>query len=540
VWTSVTRTQDDEDLKALRRVTGNATFQAGDGDLCLKGTRLDIFQRVEDWLDTIDGSVMLWIHGFPGAGKSAIARTIVNMLKKRWSLGSDFFFSRDDAERRTPLALWCHVLYDLSCQHPGFRDAALAKLQAPDFKIGSAQPGAIVDIIVEAIQVANEDTNSSGQNLVLVIDALDECLYLPTSLSRQRSAVLSGLQKLCAIKSAWCRIIVTSRAEKDIEAILNTENITQIELLAGGVVNAQSSDDIKRYFDVYLLRGLPKAKATSEDIQDLVTKAAGLFIWAKTAVEFVSSSKGFPHKRLQTLKDVGFGAGSLSTLYHLVLTNQFGETGSIDQEVCWHFQQVVGTMLVAAVPLTLEQLEGLLLPKASPKSHDRTDRDTILDILNRLSTVTIWQSLESSDAPVIQFTHLSFPEFLQDAGNKNKFYGIDTQIAHGTLSLQCLLVMNYELMFNICHLPSSHYPNKHYDLHTLVNTHLSLALQYSIQHWSSHLVPVARNDAVLHQLNRFLGEKLLFWYESMSLVGAFYNATVALQECASWFTVCEL
>ena len=516
------------------RVTGDATFQAGDGDLCLDGTRVDILRRVVAWLDT-NSTTMLWIHGLPGAGKSAISRTIVSILKKRWSLGSDFFFSRDDAERRTPLALWCHILYDLSCQHSAFRTAVLAKLQAPDFKLGSAQPGELVDIIVNTVQAIHNEATAHGPPLVVVIDALDECPQLSSSVSKQRKEVLAGLSKLYALRSTWFRVIVTSRAESDICAFLDIEDVTSIELLAGKAVSSQSSDDIKCYLDYYLVQELPGTQATPRIIQNLVEKAAGLFIWAKTAVEFVRSPQGLPHKRLQTLQQVGFEAGGIYTLYHLVLTEQFGKI--VDPELARHFQRVVGALLSAATPLTQEQLEGLVSLAVSGDELEGTDKATVSNILRRLSTVTIHQSLESHSSSTIQFAHLSFAEFLQDQSNIGKFYGINPKNAHTDMLLQCLLVMNTHLMFNICRLPSSHYSNSHYDLPSLISHYISLHLQYAAQHWTHHLINAPNDYASPIHLDTFLRQKLLFWFEVMSLLNMFSLVVSSLRDCAKFLQV---
>ncbi len=52
-------------------------------DECLPGTRTSVFRRVEDWLcsGNLETSNVLWISGAPGAGKSAIATTLVKKLK---------------------------------------------------------------------------------------------------------------------------------------------------------------------------------------------------------------------------------------------------------------------------------------------------------------------------------------------------------------------------------------------------------------------------------------------------------------------------
>ena len=57
---------------------------------CMEGTRQDVFGTVNDWLDDFVAPNILWISGSPGAGKSALASSLVLNLTKKRRKGSRF------------------------------------------------------------------------------------------------------------------------------------------------------------------------------------------------------------------------------------------------------------------------------------------------------------------------------------------------------------------------------------------------------------------------------------------------------------------
>ncbi|KDQ49098.1 hypothetical protein JAAARDRAFT_143920, partial [Jaapia argillacea MUCL 33604] len=104
----------------------------------MANTRQDVFVRIENWANDLSGPNILWIKGFPGAGKSAIASSMVSRLRALHRLGSFFFFQRDQALSQTPSALWRMVAYDLSRIYPTVRNMIVAKLKADEAIVSTA------------------------------------------------------------------------------------------------------------------------------------------------------------------------------------------------------------------------------------------------------------------------------------------------------------------------------------------------------------------------------------------------------------------
>src|ERR1700677_1202953 len=87
----------------------------------MEGTRRDIFARIDDWVADPGAPNILWIKGYPGVGKSAIASSLVDQLHLSKRLGSNFFFQRERATVMTPNALWRVIAYDLARQYASIR-----------------------------------------------------------------------------------------------------------------------------------------------------------------------------------------------------------------------------------------------------------------------------------------------------------------------------------------------------------------------------------------------------------------------------------
>src|ERR1700730_6687521 len=115
---------------------------------------------------------ILLITGNPGAGKSAIASSLVAKLTLQQRLGSFFFFKRGDSNLGNPAALWRTVAHDLARFHPSIKSSLIDFLNLPGFRD--------TDILlhfkamIEDILTRNCSPLSSRPP-VIIIDALDEC-----------------------------------------------------------------------------------------------------------------------------------------------------------------------------------------------------------------------------------------------------------------------------------------------------------------------------------------------------------------------------
>jgi NACHT domain len=169
---------DPKDLKVSSRVEG-----------CMDGTREDILNTINDWiLDLEAPQNILWVKGYPGAGKSTVASSVVEHLRGSKRLGSYFFFHRGKATDQMSHAFWRSVAFDLSRRYPTVRKHLVRKL-ADDGDIPTIPN--VDELFRQIIQEPLED--SGGILPVIVIDALDECGGLDGRHSHHRKGILRTL-----------------------------------------------------------------------------------------------------------------------------------------------------------------------------------------------------------------------------------------------------------------------------------------------------------------------------------------------------------
>jgi len=528
------RTQEQEDRKTLgqiRNAYAYTSVMSGDADGCLEGTRENVLNEIMAWVSTTEFPNILWLRSMPGAGKSAIARTIVRRLKACKRNGPSFFFSRDDIERLTPFALWCHVLYTLSSRFDAFRREALTRIRQDHFEIGSSQAEDVFEILIQTLASLKDGDIPMDQFPVIVIDALDECPQFSSRIARPRQSVLTAISRWSKISPSF-KIIVTSREDSDIEHVLGNGLSYSLHLSTGVDVDESSSRDIQHFMRQQLSGYSDLSEPSDQDLEILSRRAAGLFIWAVTAVRFVLEQSGLPRQRFQRLlkdESVDQRLDELSKLYHILLTEQF--TLKPDDSISLAFQCVVGTIVVAATPLTTEELIGLLINSQDPP----LDKSMIEHILKRIEMVT---SARTVAAPTIRFSHQSFPQFLLEPRSRSQFYAIDLAQSKSYMALRCLDIMNTSLTFNIGGLSTYYQDNSKRRSGSLVPSYprATPSLCYVVLSFSAHLVHNPPSSDLLAALLIFFEKHLLHWLELMSYLTAIHTTTAALEIILRWLS----
>ncbi|PVF92699.1 WD40 repeat-like protein [Serendipita vermifera] len=484
---------------------------------CMQGTRQDILDLVDQWTLNLDAPNILWLSGPPGVGKSSIASSVVEGLRKSRRLGSSFFFRRDKATLMPPTSLWRTVSFDLAQKYPTIRKDLVAKLDEDSTLPTIADAKKLFRLLIKDPLLSSEDI-PLGRLPVIVIDGLDECGGLAGQYSGSRKSLLSTL-KLWAELPRKFKLIVTSRNENDIKGAIS--NISQpIEILAGSVASAQSSKDIQIFLEEQL--GLIAAQYPMslsphwpgpEVIEDLVNKAAGLFLWAKTVVRFIECTE--PQTRLAEVLKGNYDVGDMGELYTQILKTSFPHP---DYEFTESFQSFVGTIVLAKVPLPLSPIKDIISVK-----------ETMIEyICNGLHSVLNFDS-------TLSFRHSSFVDFLVDQTRCPPQFHVDCRKENRKMTQTCIQVTRTRLRFNICNLSSLHFRNVDVsDIVLRIENNIPLLLHYASCFWAEHLVDEDFDPEVLQQVKDLLHETFLFWLEVLSLIGFFYTAQRSLWCVARW------
>ncbi|KIM24258.1 hypothetical protein M408DRAFT_243234 [Serendipita vermifera MAFF 305830] len=483
--------------------------------MCLEGTRLDILQEVRSWSEDLDAPNILWINGYPGVGKSAIASTIVEQLRSSNRLGSSFFFQRERASAMTSNALWRTVAHDLSQRYSSIRRCLITALNANESLLTTPNVyGLFRELIYEPLMKSDEIPIEKLP--VIVLDALDECGGIDGRRSDHRKKLMRTLKSWSSLPRRF-KLIVTSRQESDIEQLFSTVFHHPIEILAGENVNSFSSSDI-RTFLVHELRqlvardpSLPLGWPGERPVSWLVDHARGLFIWIKTVIKLLEN--GEPG---QILKQVyRNGASSMADLYAWILHESFPEPS---ENGIQNFRAILGVIIFTKEPLDVASLANFL----------SIDESTLEQICNSLKAVL--------DCEItIRIRHQSFVDFLLDPENCPSLFLINNERESRNLILCCLSTMRRHLRFNICHLDSSYVRNRDVPyLARRVKECVPPYLSYASRYWASHLGEAASDGGVNDSLQYFMDRQFLWWLETMSLIEQIDMGSSMLQSLVSW------
>ena len=486
-------------------------MQRGTKEGCMKGTRMDILTRVFEWVEDTNQPNVLWLSGSPGAGKSAIASTVVSqLLEHQQVLSSAFWFKRGDASLGDPASLWCTIAFQLACLNPTIQQNVVDVLGQLDLETAGVE-----DHFKHLIE-SSLFKCPPFQCVVIVLDALDEC-----GSTASRKQLLCTLQRWMELPKN-CKLLVTSRAESDIKRCFDT-GTQHIELKTGSLVNRETSGDVFFFLNSEFVRiaqdynSLPSRWPGEPVIIELTSRAAGLFIWAKTVIRFLEED--VPEERLALIMDGKLGTGDIDKLYRTILNNAF-ETARIGTA-----KSILGTIVLGQIALQDIDLQNLL----------GETMGTIEFVLQRMQSVIVRDTKHG-----IGITHMSFADFLCDPNRSGDFY-IDPQTLNQRLALSCLQIMNSGLEFNICKLETSHLANDMVaDLDKRVENNIPSHLKYACQFWAEHFngAPNKYPESEFKKgIQDLLFIHLLHWLEVLSVIRAVPTAPYALKAMHEWVKV---
>ena len=478
--------------------------------------------------DAAKAPSVYWLTGLAGLGKTTIAYTICERLEEAKVPFTSFFCSRqlDSKNSKLLVTTLCRNLAEL---FSSYASQVLPILES-NSGIVDAQLRRQMDELLAEPWKASLDCRECLQVPVVVVDALDENDRGANFLEELLRIVESG--KLAGIK-----FLVTSRPEPTLVDMCKSfpEDVV-CKLHEVDTANVQK--DIERY----LCEALPDLK-DNPNLVVLAQRAGGLFIYATTAVRFLS-----PYPPLSTrekskqltimlsswpISDGRDGRLAVDELYEQILGVAFR-----DDRVRHERLQILHTILCAEIRINMSVLADL----------SDTDQDTVKTVVDSLHAVLFISSKDNH----VYWYHASFPDFLFNdeqakiriflhpnslAYEINVFCDLSTH--HAVLAHQCFSIMLEFLHFNMCGLDSSYiFDSDVSQLSDRKHKNLTSTLQYASRCWAKHLVQAmpAENDTndLFLCLNKFMSDKLLFWIEAMNLIDAVFECSPLLKDAENW------
>ena len=505
----------------------DAGYLCGSRQGCMKGTRKDILFQLEGWLKDEQDKQVFWLNGLAGTGKSTIAQTFAEMSFADGKLGASFFCSQDFENRSNLQTILPTVAFQLAHSYQGFRQELLPVLIAnPDVRQESLC-SQMEKLIVGPFQAAQTPT-------LIIIDALDECKD-----QEPVSALLSILSRYVD-KIPLVKFFITGRPEPRIRSGFRLKSLqphTEVFRLHE-VEPCLVDNDIMLFLKAQLANividqsdcNLPEEWPSSSDLDILCMKAAGLFIYASTAIKYIASKDHPPPQRLTDIilnpqSSIEEGKSGIDQLYNGVLEQAYSNIPADDNRFYSNLRSVIGAVLLVFNPLPIKALSDLL---------------RVSNISTTISSLHSLLLVPESEAGVVRIFHKSFSDFLMDLGRcKTERFFINPSVHHQEIVLACLSLMKEKLRRNICNLDDYTSLNKAEDLPTRCKSHIGDALEYACQFWTKHLIEVSNGSHSVREVHEaidvFFQTCFLSWVEVLSLMRILGVGVYALKNIDQWY-----
>ncbi|KAH8817863.1 hypothetical protein DL96DRAFT_1820589 [Flagelloscypha sp. PMI_526] len=477
-----------------QHITSIVRFQSDSQQLspCLLNTRLDIFEKIDHWVQMATQASIFLLYGHPGTGKSTISKSLEEKLARKISgtLGAVFFCRRQEGASHSARAFWCQIAAGLMKKHRSIALALASMFQNQFPDVESLPIEELVDkLIADPIRQGYKET----QPLIFIVDALDEFGGRNPN-RRLREEFITSLDCWTRLPSN-CHLFITSRQENDIQSLLNDQPSHISTLEVGENATDQTSMDIRSFFMNQfqpMYREIPRPWPAPEELGSLVSKAAGLFIWARTVTEKIRDDRRFLKRAIQEHNSLG----GLDALYTDLLESSISEASDIDL-----FKRLSGAIVTAKSSLSLSALSRLC----------QVEESTVDDVFcRRLRPILRAQ-------PAVSFLHKSFEDFLTSNACPEK-YRCNQRESHQWMCGWCFTILNSrELHFNMGGMENSYQMNC--DVPGLKDN-VPEWVGYSCRWFGAHLESSGLqldDNVFLPDIRSFFSNKFFHWLEVMSI-----------------------
>ncbi|CAE6463288.1 unnamed protein product [Rhizoctonia solani] len=484
---------------------------------CTKNTRETVLQELNRWSDDSEGKRIYWMNGMAGTGKTTIACTLAQALDARGQLAGNFFCSRSSPECRDANRIVPTIAYQLARFSTPFR-ASLFNVLDGDPDIGSRNITSQFERLLKYPLTESKDMLPG--NLVVIIDALDEC--------DSPSAVKLVLEVLLKFTSSFpIKFFVTSRPEPRIY-----DKISQ-DARSPGIMHLHEIEHsiVRADIELYLKEELSYLAPKEAHIFQLSTLAGNLFIYAATAVRYIHPDDAIVDSEvrlgniLSAQLESSKKLADIDNLYSAILTAAL-KNEKLEIDEIQRMQLVLWTVVCLREPADIDTLTALV---------GMGEKKGILAALKPLRSVLH----VSETSGLVSTLHASFPDYIFSRERANGFF-CDKEAHHQALAASCFRIMSTNLRFNICNLASSFVPDSAVlDLDRQVSTNISSALFYACQYWGDHFILAFASKKIGQELSEFLSHGLLFWMEVLNLKNSLKIGLSAMSNAQRRATTCS-
>ncbi|PPR07499.1 hypothetical protein CVT26_013468, partial [Gymnopilus dilepis] len=509
----VSQTQADVKFQELRRVT-KAEYNTGPRDLrgpCTHETREQILADLMAWATDDTKTPVYWLSGMAGTGKTTIAYSFCELLRKVGLLETSYFCSRSVAATMDPRAFLPTVSYHLASFYPSFSQSLLRALQHSDNvnirdKIVQEQFHTLILTPMDSIS-----SSSIRKRRVLVFDGADEASNMD-----EIADLISLLVKHAA--QLPFKVFISSRRDEAIKLEFSRKDLASqpTTLILHDIEQSLVEADIRHYIKERLQQ--ISDILSDSAVETLLERSGALFVYASVLCSYLVPSRRTPEqmmrRRLQTILD-----GSLTSTDgtqarpHDQLDKIYRQILSLPEENndTW---PVLLVILTTQIPLTATSISEIL----------DFDKYRVSQVIEALQSVLTGSDLQ--EHPVTIF-HTSFRDFLWDT-SRGKEFSNHILANHDHLALQCLKIMKETL---VC----DRFPEVLRQDNNGGGIDIqppSPRLAYACANWFTHLLELNAKqlEGLQSQVETFFCRLLLQWVECMSTLGYLENAVRSLRK----------
>ncbi|EIW79023.1 hypothetical protein CONPUDRAFT_166858 [Coniophora puteana RWD-64-598 SS2] len=500
---------------------------------CLPGTRMELLDMLEKILTQEEGEEghqeqsaeeeeyrmdvdkqgdeeksgrIYWLFGGSGTGKSSVACSIAERLRRKEHLAATFFFSRKDVTRSRTDLVFLTLSYQIGLRHPRAK-LAIVKAIKDDPALLSAEKSrrAQFDQLVAA-PLRELNMTWRDEKRSMIFDAIDEGAgddddYINADHMKHAVSMLAEL--LRNGRAPISSVLFTSRPYPYLRTIIqDIKGITPVEIEdfnASRDVEVFLRDSFQKISDVRRIGSRP-SWPSDNNLNTLLSQVKGHFIVAATISRLVGRAPN-PKSALNHVSAMYSGRVDLSrgidSVYHHILSDCEPEQRRAGAEC-------LGTIIALAEPL-------------SPSTLCQLYDDNVLKHIEHLFAIVFVPHLESSNS--IQIYHASLQDYILDQSRSGEFY-VDPADSRARLVCSCLELMENELKEDICGLEdSSRLHSEFDDFEYRKEVSISSALCYACLFWTHHLERANHSKEVQEGVFYFVQNQLLFFIEVSSIIG---------------------
>ena len=508
-----------------------ATYDANIGEStslirtpCTPGTRTSILADIYHWATDPSSDIpsICWLTGEAGSGKSTIAYTVAQYFDDDENiLGGNFFCSRQFEETRQQRNIIPSIVYQLARKSGSFAQTLL-KADKLD-SVGRILSKQMKDLLVGPWQQSISKRCPGFPPYLVIVDALDEIndqgglAFLEELLDTINDIGLRGL-----------RFLVTSRPDPKILYLCESfTSKTVCRLYDVPRVTIQA--DITTYLEAEL------PFLEHDQVTKLADKADGLFIYAATAVRYLTPrsdmTKSEQLQLMSTLLD------DMSPMFECPSTVSLID--NLYKQILWAaFSNLNNPQFYTRLNIlhTILCTQERVSPSVAAALYPDSMEDVADAVVKALHPV-----LYVKDSRIFWY-HGSFPDFIFTQ-TRSKFTSPTNCVVdmscnkashHAFLTHSCFNVMmsSSGLHFNICELPSSFLLDSEVpDLDLLIQKNIPDVLRYCSCYWAQHLAQTTQDQAIVlfSHVAKFLTKHVLFWIEAMNLLKSSSSCASMLQ-----------